>query len=598
MKRALAPIAIAILLLAHIVLVFRSYPIDVFLAGEIPLKGDIARHFATAHASAECGGLFGYDPHFMAGYPVGLWNSMGKKGYELAHLALPMLALPRLFYLVIVGLCLLNPLLLWAALRRHAGSRNRSMILLALVLVFWHLSSQIAYFWNFGNIFFPAVSCWVVMMGAATHDVLNGRRLWLNALWLGLLATATLYCHSVALVAAAIVLLSVVGVHGLGRIGTKSWLGIGLALTVFVLLSIGWLIPLFQSRGDCLPQPKLWFQGGPKHLVMDLLSDRVYRHHFDRNFLYQFAIIVGFAGTMVSLRREGRNLVFALGLGACGVLVLTYIGHAIPPLRAIQPYRFTLPAILLLALPAAYGLDAGLKALAHCGKKERLIMFLLVAMLMPRFTASLIDLTWPTDAVGITEERRQVVEKVKQMQVRGRVLCDDIGLGHILPYTCRVPVLSGLSSQAFLKHRFAGMDEEGIVFGRKPGEWDGEALAQYLDTYAVEFAIFSDGPWLRFADRPDSPFVLVEVVAGHSIFRVRGADIDYLIDGEARVDADYNQIAIRAASGPLLLSFHYADWLTASDGVILTPEMVMDDPVPFIRATPPPGTTQFIVRRR
>ena len=597
-KRALAPLAIGLLLLAHVGLVFRSYPVDVFLAGDIPLKGDVARYFATAHGSAECGGLFGYDPYFMAGYPVGLWNSMGKKGYELAHLALPMLGLPHLFYVVIVALCLLSPVLLWAALRLHTQTRRRAFILFILILVYWHLSSQVSYFWNFGNVFFPAVSCWVVMMCAAAQQVLRGRRCLLNAVWIGVLATAVFYCHSVALVAAAIALLAVLLVHGIGRLGGRQWSWFAGAFVLFILLSMGWLIPLLQSRADCLAQPKLWFQGGPRHLVMDVFSDRAYQHHFDRNFLYPLAIVAGLAGSVAAWRKEGRNLVFALGLGAVGVLLLAHLGFLFEPLRAIQPYRFTIPATILLLLPAAYGLDAGLAVYLHCGRRERLVILLLIALLMPGFTAYLIDLTWPRDAIGITKARRQVIEQIRQMPIKGRILCDDIGLGHILPYTCGVPVLSGLSSQAFLKHRFAGIDEEGIAFGAKPDAWDGETLSDYLKAYAVEYAIFSSRAWLQFAAKSDSPFIAGKTVAGHAIFRVRDADLDYVLEGEAEVSADYNEINVKGASGPILLSFHFADWLTAGEGVTLEPVTVLDDPVPFIRAIPSPGLTQFVIRRR
>ncbi len=597
MKRTLSIVGIIVLLLIHIGLVFRSYPLDVFSDGEIPLKGDIARHFATAHGSAECGGLYGYDPYFMAGYPVGLWNSMGKKGYELAHLALPGVGLPRLFYGVIVVLCLLNPILLWAALRSHAGSKRVSAILFVLVILFWQLGSQVSYFWNFGNIFFPAAACWIVMMCAATQQILLGRRTVLNMIWLGLLATAVLYCHSVALVAAAIALAVLVLVHGIKNLKTSQVACLLAAVFICLALSAAWLCPLLLSRADCLGQPKLWFQGGPKHLVMDVFSDRAYQHHFDRNFLYQFAIVVGCAGLVASWKKDSSRFAAALGIGAIAVLVLTYLGHLVPPIRAIQPYRFTIPAMILLLLPAARGVDLGLRVFSEAGRKDRLLVLVVIALLLPRFSAYLIDLSWPPDRPGITEPRQAVIEAVREMEIKGRLLCDDIGLGHILPYTCEVPVLSGLSSQAFLHHRFAGMDEEGILFGRRPGAWDGAKLTEYLRAYAVEYAIFSSRPWLSLAARSDSPFERMQRVGGHTIFKVRDADVDYVLEGEAVVSADHNMIAVSEASGSLLLSFHYAEWLSAGEGVTLVPETVLDDPVPFIRATPGSGARDFVITK-
>ncbi|MDA0990522.1 MAG: hypothetical protein O3A51_07205, partial [Verrucomicrobia bacterium] len=60
-------------LVLHGWLVLRTYPLELLRNGTVPLKGDIARHFATAFGGSQVGGLYGYDPYFMAGYPVGLW---------------------------------------------------------------------------------------------------------------------------------------------------------------------------------------------------------------------------------------------------------------------------------------------------------------------------------------------------------------------------------------------------------------------------------------------------------------------------------------------------------------------------------------------
>jgi hypothetical protein len=611
-------------LVIHVALVFRHYPLGVFLRGEVPLKGDVGRYFATAYGAARSGGLFGYDPGCMAGYPVGLWNSMGKKGFEMLHLALPWVSLPSLFYVVIVGLCLVTPLAVWLILRGTCPTRRSSLVLFILCLAYWHLHTQISYFWGFGNIFFPATSCLLVAMVVLAGRALGEGCPVINSLLLGACAALAFYCHTVVLVAAVIPLLAV-AVPERKRSGWRQCIVLSLSLVAFLVLAAWWLIPLLQTRQDCLSQPKKWFHGGPKHLVMDVFSDRAYLHHFDRNFLYHVAVVLGIAGMWLSWRdgRQGtgdggrktedgtedltgrsqrsqrsHRVMAALGIGGIGALAITYGATYVGPLTPIQPYRFTIPAVILFLGPAAVCIDRGLTVLSQAGKACKVVVVLLLLIIAPEFTAYLIDLSWPPDACGVTESRRQVIEAVKDLPVEGRILCDDAGLGHILPYFCDVPVIGGLSSQAFLKHRFAGIDEEGILFGRTPQEWKADELSRYLQTYAVEYAVFSTPAWVKFAKKTSSPFEFVRTLGDQRLFKVKNARPGYALQGNASVKADHKAIHVNdAQSRKLVLKFHYADWLKADHDVRLEPVSVLDDPVPFIKATIPENVTAFTIAK-
>ena len=482
--RSLLVVAGAILaMLIHAGLVLRAYPPGFLMRGDVPLMGDVPRYFATTVAVAETGGLYGYDPYNMAGYPAGLWNSMGKKGFEIAHLLLPWIGLPRLFYLVIVGLCLLCPVALWLALRPYAGAPIARRLLFGLSLVFWHLSTDIAYFWSFGNIFFPAAACALGVMVVLADQVLSGRRPLVTAAALGVMASAVFYAHTVALVAALAPLAALLVLRRAWRLPVARWGGLLVALLTFAALSVWWLVPLLQTRGDCLPQPKDWFQSGPKQLVMDLFSDRAYRQPFDRNFLYHVVVVLGLCGTWMLWRQRQRPLFVALGVGGAAALALTYGGSYVDALQPLQPYRFTIPASLLLLGPAAAALEAGWGVVRHSTPAMQRVVAVLLLLLMPGFTGYLIDLTWPRSSMAIPAAQLEVMQHLRDHPVQGRVLIDEPSLGHILPYFNRVSVLGGLSTQAFLKHRFAGIDEEGIGFGRKAEEWTAETLRPYLDAY-------------------------------------------------------------------------------------------------------------------
>ena len=590
----------ALAVVAHVGLVLRVYPPQIFARGEIPLAGDVPRYFATAVGAAETGGLYGYDPYNMAGYPVGLWNSMGKKGFELAHLLLPGIALPRLFYLVLVGLSVFCPLVFWWALRRACPTSGSRRVLFVLTLVFWHFSTDISYFWTFGNVFFPAAACGIVVLGVLLDRILGGRAVVISALGLGLAAAGVFYIHTVVLAAAVAPLLTLLVLRlRAGRLSARGWGGLLIAGALFFALVVWWVIPLAQTRADSLPQPKAWFQGGIKYLIMDLFSDRVYRQPFDRNFLYHVAVVAGLGGTALLWGLRRVPLFFALGVGGVVALAIVYIGPFVPPLRALQPYRFTIPATLLLLAPAAIACDAGFAAVRRAVPAVRGVVVALLLLLAPGFTAYLLDLARPRDPITLDAARRAVLDRLLDVPLRGRVLTDDATLGHLIPYFNRQPVLGGLSTQAFLKHRFAGIDEDGIGFGRMARDWTPEALRQYLDAYGVEIAVFSTASWRALAQGTESPFVLEADVGGIGLYRVCGGDTDLVRDGAAAVRADYAGIAVsEVASESLVLKFHYAPWLTAGPGVRLEPVAVLDDPVPFIRAVPGPGIREFVIRKK
>ena len=65
-------------------------------------------------------------------------------------------------------------------------------------------------------------------------------------------------------------------------------------------------------------------------------------------------------------------------------------------------------------------------------------------------------------------------------------------------------------------------------------------------------------------------------------------------EGEEGVAHESHEFS-RMGNGEVILKFHYADWLTADNGVTLESVEVLDDPVPFIRAIVPGGVESFVI---
>ena len=586
-------------LVAHAGLVLRKYPLAVLLRGDIPLNGDVSRYFAMANASANVSGSVGYDPYFMAGYPTGVWNSIGKKGFEILNMALPAVPLPIMFYVAIVVLCIVGPLIVWFTLRPYCPTRRSSAVLFFICLTYWHLSTQVSYFWHFGNVFFPVASCLLIPAVVLAHEVVAGKRAATCSLLLGVTMAAVFYGHTAALVAVILPLTGVLFSNRRQLASPRPWLLLSGAVVVFLALIAWWAIPLIRHMDDRVVQPKQWLQGGPKHLIMDVFSDRVYRQHFDRNFLFHVAVVLGIAGAVVALRSRKDSLMWLMGLGGVGCLVITYVFPFIGSLKPIQPYRFAIPAVIFLLGPAALCISRFPDVFQRLERSGKVAVVLILLIMMPEFTAYLIDLTVKQDYCGLRDSQARALDQVRNLPLNGRILCDDSSLGHIIPYFCRKPVIGGSSAQAFLKHRFAGMDDDGLMFGRAAGEWPHGELKEYLDAYAVEYAVFSMTEWVGYADRKGSPFQLETVCGPYRIYRVHDARPELAFAGKASVETDYDVIRAKDVSDTnLVLKLHYADWLVADCGVELAPEPVLDDPVPFIRCIVPAGVSKFTISRR
>ncbi len=589
-------LAIAILVL-HLGLVLRHYPMRVLTEGEIPLKGDVSRYFATAHGSAMVDGIYGYDPYFMAGYPVGLWNSMGKKGFEVAHAVMPWLPLPTLFYVVLIGLCVVSPLVAWLAVRGQTSNAGESVALLVLFLLYWHLCTMVSYFWGFGNVFFPATSCLLIALIACVWQMLGGQQNIRWALASGALAALIFYFHTVVLLAAVIPLFAIMVLTRGSTLRPKGIIAVIASVVVFLALVSWWLLPLLRNAQYVVPQPREWFQAGLKEFVMDALSDRVYRHHFDRNFLVRTAIILGIAGGCIAWRK--KPLVSVLAMGGLCCVIFAYTGSNIAGLRSAQPYRFLIPATLMLLPATAVALTWIANACRQMNRTGKIVLLLLALLMLPAFTGYLIDLMQPRTRCGVPKHYEAAFEQIRSFNPQGRILCDDIGLGHLVPYECTVPVIGGLSAQAFLQHRFAGMDDEGVLFGKAAAEWEPDELGQYLRSYAVEYAIFRSRGWREYADSHQNLFEKIHGAGWYSWYRVKEADTSLVLEGKGKASATYGGLQVtEVGSESVLLKLHYVDWMKATDGVTLSPEPVLNDPVPFIRAWIPSGVTSFSIRFR
>jgi len=581
-------------LLLHAALVFRMIPPRFLTSGELPAMGDVTRYFASAHSAMTAGGMGGYDPYVMAGYPAGAWNSMGKKGYEMAHLLLPAIPLPLLMSWYLIGSALLAPLLLWWACIRIGGGRAGLILPLAVSVAYWHLETQTNTFLQCGNVGFPFTAVLIPVAVVFYSRLLYGRHpLWWGA-GLGLVAAAIFYGHPVLMVPL------ILGCLALSALGWRRfselpvWGGVVVAAALSIVLALPWLRVLTATAGSYQPLMYEGFRGSLKHLVMDLFSDRAYGRHFDRNFLLQLAVVGGCAGTWLTIhRKEGLSrTLLACGGAAAGCLVIAYTFSLVPSLRSWQPYRFLVPAIVLLLPALCCAIQEAMAILSPAARPVRWVVVAVALMALPRFTGYLVDLTTTAGGREISGDRACVLKQLAAMDVKGRIVCDDVQLGHLIPYFSKKAVLGGLSFEAFVKEGFAGMDDSGRLFGRRADEWTSGKLDQYLDAYAVGYMVLSRPEWVALAGQRPGRFVREAAIGPYHLFRVTPWS-GYAMDGAADVRVDSRGLSVSGLKGrECVLKFHYSPALRVPSGATLTPDPMLDDPVGFVRLGVPAGWTE------
>ncbi len=588
------PLAWAVLVIVHVGLFLRYYPVSLFTRNLVPVSVDTTRYFSNLASAAGAGGLHGYDPHQMAGYPVGLWNSMGKKGFELARFILPGVPLEHVFYITLVLAGVVVPVLFFWCFSGFFATRTRKLFFAALIVLYWHFETQIAYFWQVGNVFFPGCSMLAAVFLLQTWRLCFCKVSWGGAFGMALLGSFIFYVHTVLMVPVALAAVAFAASAAVRRqLGVDRMLRIGSATVLFLLLILPWLIPLLLTRH--LSEPEMpgggGFAGGVKYMIMDFFSDRVYSHHFDRRFLFQFALILGTAGSVVVWRRQREHApLLSLSIGAAICLLIVY---GLPPtgmFKALQPYRFLIPAITMLLPLVAIGCMAFGEWFARLPRSSKPWAALPLLILLPHLTGYFLDATAKRQT-ATSASYQAVLERIETLPGDGRILIDEIALGHLTPEFTGRPIIGGLSTQAFLKHGFAGIDDKGILFGMPADAWTAEALADYLRLYAVQYAVLRIDALVGLATGAGDLFKPLWRVGRFHAFEFTGYD-GYAMEGEASVKAEYNRISVDAQAGTsVILKFHWSDFLRCeTPGVMIEPVRIQDLPVSFIRVTFPAAT--------
>ena len=599
----LMELAAAVLCVLHVVLVLRQYPVSALFSLHPLTGGDLTLHFAPCHLGRQLldagGGLWGYVPQFMAGYPFGAWDSFTQRGYEYCTLLFPGLSVAGAFHAYLMVTALLPPFLVALAARVLGLGRTDVLLTLCLAVIYYQVDNMLSFFWTFGNTGFPFVNALgVLYIAFAWKGIADRRRP--HTLAAGLLLALVGWLHQMVVLPLAAGSLVVVALQG-RALWRERRLLYALAIPAVALgLLAPWLHVLWHFREWRVPRETPALRSGLPYLVMDFFSDRAYRHHFDRRTLFHIQIVLATLG-VIGAAGARRRAVLALALTGAAALASAYLFSYSGFLKETEPYRYLVSFALLAIIPAAVGAGEAGRLLRGADRAVRLAAGFLALALLPSLTAYGFDFLQREPMRKLNEESRSVLEWLRtRARPEGRVLCHDDAMADVLPYYTGLEVLGGAMTRCSpLAHRAAWMRGRRWLTAEASAETLPEFEA-YLSRYNVAYVILPSDRLAPLMLR--IPGMRACFSAGrYRVFMRDPAACSYVADAPAgvrtRVRAEVNRLRVEdAPAGRFTLKYHFVDTLRAPAGVRLFPVPVADDPAPFIGVENERGLKTFDIR--
>ncbi len=610
---------------AHLGLCVYVFPASV-LFGDLPYGlPDYQTHYQQTSTLIpvleQYGKLWAYDPHLLAGVPVGLIFDVDNKAHFLFTYGLTRLGVPRpvAFNLFTLLTTLLLPLSLWLAARLLRLGRRAELFVVGLAILLWHFDSTTRHCWAGGMVSFATVSHLSLLVIALYYRMLEaaaGRRAeqagepapateeapvsktgalrYLLALLPLLSLVLLIHVWAFAILVVPLVGLYAKRARQIDRRGHAEVFG----LALFALAAnLFWLWPALMHFDLVAPSGKVG-QATPLFFFWDyfeLLVNPVTTGFIEPRTGWRFVALGATVGTLWVWRRErladGRLFIGLLTI--CWLYGMTYLAALIPGLRETEPYRFVVPSVLAAALFGGPWLARVLRLdqLRALPSASRGLLLLALVLLIPRAAAGVFQF-FPQihpkpkhppirPPEGVRPPNRPVLPlaptpptfKPKTFRLVP-VLSDQLKLA---TYLRTLPTDEG---RVLIQHWAVGelmrwgtelpiiggfpdrrlIHEAAFIFRDTPEDpryW-GDELARYLVRYNIRYFVATDRGYEMVEARRDL-LEPMKMIEAHRVYRVKHPG-SYFQRGTGKVKAAINRIEVsdaRPAPGTQLLELKF-----------------------------------------
>jgi hypothetical protein len=332
-------------------------------------------------------------------------------------------------------------------------------------------------------------------------------------------------------------------------------------------------------------------------------------------------IVAGLPGLLLLIRRSGPTAAALCGFCAAG-MAWGYLAGADPALDFLQPGRHTFALFSGLGIAGGLAIEEAIRRpWVRASRGDHLARWFAAGALLigirvvgPTLVESIrfhVLSGEPFLSSRPSPRLRWVLDRVKRHVKPGeRLLYEEGGkdlpgvpdpyrrgrFSGLLPHLTGVELIGGPYLHAALTTNFTQFGE-GKLF-EKAG-WDRDFFVRYARLYRPA-AILCWSPHARSFCRKNPDLIRILDDDGSLIIaRVNGFGGD-AIRGRARVEAAPGRLRVRDIvpdlDGSVVLRYHFVPCLTTRSSVACEPELLEQDPVPFIRLRPAPGIQDVELR--
>ena len=535
--------------------------------------------------------LWGFDPYYMAGYPLDFVfnSSLPVQVANIIFRPLPLgLVIKWFFFLTFLAV----PLNFYFASRNFGLERGASLGAAALGVSYFWLGED-ALFGNWGmlsgsfllNFYLLAASCFYRYLKQ------GGRKSFL-LFTLTLALSVLIHKTFVVLIGLPFFILLAIFMR---RIKSETWLSIIGAGVFSILVNGFYLMPLIRFLPNKIEDPNTTFfqNTQPLQFLADLFPAIFPAGVPIGRILILIPALYGIFKLKKS--KEAKDLFLFSALGFVSFFVFVYFGSFIGILRNLQPYRY-LTALFFLLLPAAgFGLSKIRERFAPRSKTMPFIFagLLLALQFVPSFrlfyAVSPLSSVWPGKVLSL----KAWLEKNTDQS--GRIMMEDINKweGKLAPYGSSrfvglAPALmprylvGGPLPNAFIRHHYVSF-HDGLFLNKAISEYTDRELAEKMKLYNIRWAV----AWSEASKNRLERFPLAQLAARFDdleVFEIK-SDPEWFLIGTGALKADYDRIELsnlKPENKIVVLKMHWLDGFKARPGCEIFRYHAGGDPVGFL----------------
>ena len=579
-----------LIIILHLGGTINSLPVSELLSSHPLNTVDYSFHFYQAHTASKffslSGRFWGYDPDFMAGYPMGTVFDLNNKCYGLFTALFSFLgtvAASKIF--VFFFLCFV-PAPSYLSCRFFGLDKRASIAGSILAVLLWFTDSSLRPNWlggMFSNAFLSYLCVFLISMFYRYLE----KNTYSMFFFMVITGTVLFYMGT-----SFVVILPCIGIIMVMLLLEKKYRSFSAMvlwnILVFILCSI-WIIPFLRFLHYKTDSSHCFFAGLGTFIRDFITFDGVSpcsnmpRTLFARNLI----TFTGIYGICLWIKENQKLKYIPIAVTLAFLYVISYCGSWLEFTSDLQPYRFISSINFIMIVPAAKAVMSLWDNVLKKSLYPKLLLTLLTLSCLPFITGGLVQwLNSPAISGSLTRQEEEVISWINaNTSNSARILYESSYekiFPSLLPYYTGRQYIGGLYPKVFLKHGFTQFNSWSL-FGKNFRDLAFQDIEKYFECYNIKWIFcFSSEP-VGFFDKYPSYIKKVTGISGLKVYEVKRQP-DFFLKGSGELSAGYNLIKLKNVRGnEIIIKYHWLESLRTVPELKLEEIKVLDDPVGFIK---------------